>query len=219
MKDKDVCPVNGETRAEEFVSALTHGLGLVLSVIGIVVILVVCWRRGGALQLTAHTVYGIGLILCYLSSTLYHACKNVEWKHRLRVLDHAAIFVVIAATYTPFMMISLGNRLGYSVLGVVWAMALAGVLFKFYSKSPYAGVTVLAYLAMGWMVVVVAGPLAASLPGQGMAWLVSGGLAYTAGVGFYAWTGLPFNHAIWHLFVMAGSICHYFSLLFSVAPW
>jgi len=164
------------------------------------------------------SVYGTTLVLLYLASALYHGPRSPRRKERLRVLDHAAIFLLIAGTYTPFALVTLRGPWGWSLFGIVWGLALAGVLLEVCSPGRFPVLSLSLYLGMGWLVVIAGKPLLAALPRGGMAWLVAGGLAYTLGVAFYLWRALPFHHAVWHLFVLAGSALQFFGILFHVLP-
>jgi hemolysin III len=202
---------------EEMANVLTHGLGAVLSVAGLVVAITLGARQGDAWVISSIAVYGATLVLLYATSTLYHAIPSARWKHVLRKMDHAAIFLLIAGTYTPFVLVTLRGPWGWSLFGVVWGVALAGVVFKLVFAGRFVVWSSAIYLLLGWVLLIAAKPLIAALPFSGLVLLVAGGLCYTSGVAFYLWRRLPFHHAIWHLFVLAGSICHYFAVLHSVA--
>ncbi len=207
------------TSTEEIANSLTHGAGLALSIVGLVALVVLTSWRGTALHIVSCTVYGISLVAVYLSSTIYHGVRGDRPKQLWRVVDHCAIFLLIAGTYTPFTLVAMGGGWGWSLFGVVWAIAMVGILFKLRSAGRYKIVSGLLYLAMGWLVVVAIGPLVDAVPPAGIAWLVAGGLSYTAGVGFYAMSRVPYAHTVWHLFVLAGSTCHYVAVLSYVVPW
>jgi hemolysin III len=204
--------------AEEVAHAVSHGIGVVLAIAGLAVLVAQAALRGDALHVTTSAVFGTTLVLLYVASTLYHAIPIAPAKRILRVLDHASIYLLIAGTYTPFCLGPLRGPWGWSLFALVWTGALAGVLFKSFAigRAPIASVVL--YVALGWSAVLVIGPLARSLPAAGMKLLVAGGLAYTLGLAFYAWRSLRFHHLIWHLFVLAGSILHYFAVLGHVLP-
>lgn len=196
-----------DSHREEMASAVTHALGLVFSLAALAVM--VSLAAGDFLQWISALVFGVSLVLLYASSTLYHLATGPQWKRRLQVLDHACIFILIAGSYTPFTLVTLQGAWGSILLGVVWAMAIAGVLMKTLGRNrPVSGFSTALYLIMGWLIVLAAGPLLARMPATGIAWLVAGGLAYSLGVVFFAWRRIPYHHAIWHLFVLAGSVCH-----------
>jgi hemolysin III len=197
---------------EEVANAVTHGTGLVLSVGAAPVLVALGVIYGTALHVVAYAIYGATLVLLYAASTLYHAFQRPRVKQALRVLDHAAIYLLIAGTYTPVTLVSLEARWGLTLFGVVWALALAGCVFKVFFTGQFERTSTALYLAMGWVVVLAVGPVLEALPGAAFAWLLAGGLCYSGGVVFYAWERLPYNHAVWHLFVLAGSVCHFVAI-------
>ena len=203
------------TLREELAHALTHGLGAILSVAGLVVLVCYAALHGSTWHVVGCSVYGATLIVLYTASTLYHAIQVPRIQRVLRVVDHAAIYLLIAGTYTPFTL-DLRGTLGWSLFGVVWTCALLGIVFKVVSPKRFRGTSVLFYLAMGWMSVIALPTLIERLDTGGLAFLLAGGAAYTGGVGFYAWASLPFHHAIWHVCVLAGSVFHYFCVLLYV---
>jgi len=199
--------------AEEVANSITHGVGLLLSLLGGSVLLSLAALRGSTLHLAACALYGATLVLLYAASTCYHGARRPRLKRALRVLDHAAIYLVIAGTYTPFTLLALRGAWGWGLFCAVWVLALAGVVYKllFLGRSPRLSTAL--YLAMGWMAVIAARPLLAAVGRAGAAWILAGGLLYTAGVWFFARDHLPYRHAIWHLFVLGGSACHYVAVL------
>lgn len=199
----DLC----DTHREEVASLLTHALGTVLSVIALVMMLVL--SAGDPLKIAASVVFGSALILLYASSTLYHFFTSARWKARFQALDHACIYLLIAGSYTPITLITLRGAGGWYLFGIVWALAIFGVLMKTLRKGKRDHwISTTLYLAMGWLILFAMGPLVRNLPMPGVWWLVAGGFSYSFGILFYAWNRLPFNHAIWHLFVLGGSACH-----------
>ncbi len=194
---------------EEWANTITHGLGLLLSLVGLVA-LVVAAIRHDALVIVACTVFGLSLIALYAASTFYHGAVRPRWKTRLRLLDHLAILYLIAGSYTPFVLVSMRTWWGYLMLTLVWSLAIGGTLFKVLSKKHrfHNGGTAL-YLAMGWLSVCFAAPMIAALPRAALMWLALGGLCYTGGVVFYLWERWRYAHAVWHVFVLAGSACHF----------
>ncbi len=203
---------------EEVASTITHGLGMLLALAGMPVLTMFALRDGHAADVAACAVFGFALVLCFAASTLYHAIPHQRLRHMLRALDHSAIFVLIAGTYTPFMAISLGGTLGWSMLAAIWAAAAAGIVVRLVLKGRRHGLVVACYLAMGWSAVFVLGPLIQSIARGGLILIIAGGLAYTVGVAFYRWRSLPYGHAIWHVFVLAGSASHFFAVLYYVLP-
>jgi hemolysin III len=202
--------------AEELANAITHGIGLILSLAGFAVLLVFAILRGGPLQIVSCAVYGTTLVCVYAASTLYHTLSWPRARRALKIFDHCAIYLLIAGTYTPFTLVSLRGGWGWSLFAIVWALAMAGIVFKFWFIDHFKILSTALYLAMGWIALIAIRPLLTSIPAHGIYWLFAGGLLYSIGVGFFAARGLRFGHAIWHLFVIAGSACHYFAVLFYV---
>lgn len=186
---------------------ITHGIGAVLSVVALAIMLAVSW--GEPVRMVAGGIFGATLVLLYASSTFYHAFSNHRVKAVLQIVDHACIYLLIAGSYTPLTLVSLRGPWGWSLLGIVWFLALAGILLKSFMRSNHgAWWSTALYLLMGWLVVIAFGPIIRSLPTAGLLWLIAGGVCYSLGVVFFAWRLLPYSHAIWHLFVLAGSACH-----------
>jgi hemolysin III len=210
-------PERAHGRLEEAANGLTHAVALVLAVAGLAVLALSAAASGQASRIVGCVVFGAALVVLYLTSTLYHSLPVGRPKAVLRVLDHSAIFLVIAGTYTPFTLVVLPPAWGWSLLAVVWTLALAGIGLRLVLRRRPQALFLAMYLAMGWCIVVAARPLAEALAPPGLALLVAGGLAYTVGVVFYVWHRLPFHHAVWHGFVMAGSAFHYFAVLLFVA--
>ncbi len=203
---------------EELANCLTHGLAAALSLWGLVLLLFRATATGDPYRVVACAIFGSGLSIFYLISTLYHSARRVRVRRLFRILDHAGIFVVIAGTYTPFTLVSLRAKWGWLLFGVVWTLALAGIVLKSFMTGRLAILGPLLYLALGWLIVVDSSSLLRTLTPSGFGWLVAGGLSYTCGVAIYAVDRIPFNHAIWHLLVMAGSLCHYLAVLWYVVP-
>jgi hemolysin III len=196
-----------DSHREEVASLLTHAAGVLIGIAALVVMLVLA--DGNPVKLVSAVVFGVSLVLLYGSSALYHFSTSPRWKARFQTLDHVCIYLLIAGSYTPFTLITLKGPWGWSLFGAVWSMALAGVLLKTLGKGRKDHwLSTALYLLMGWLVLVAIVPLIRNLPVAGVVWLAAGGIAYTMGVIFFAWRRLPYNHAIWHLFVLAGSICH-----------
>jgi hemolysin III len=203
---------------EEIANALTHGLGALASVIGGAVLITLAALFGDPWQVVSASVFVVALVLLYTISTLYHAVPRPRAKAWLRVLDHCAIYVLIAGTYTPFALVSLRGAWGWALFGIVWGLAAAGVVFKLFFTGRFDRLSTLLYVALGWMGVVAIRPLIDAVPLSTLLWLVAGGLAYTAGTAFYLSKRLPYGHAIWHVFVLAGSVCHFAAVLTQVVP-
>ena len=203
------------TPGEELANSLTHGFGLLLSVGGLFVLMA---AAGGVGEIASCLVYGVTLILVYATSTLYHGVRAPAAKRLLRTLDHVAIFLLIAGTYTPFVLIALRGAWGWSLFGLVWVLATLGALFELSAWRHARGVRVALYIAIGWVGLIALKPLVAALPVPGLWLLFGGGVSYTAGVLFYVWRSLRYHHAVWHLFVLAGSVLQYFAVLYYVLP-
>ncbi len=206
------------TRHEELANVITHGLGAALSVAGLAFMVTVAGLNGDAWHVVSVTIFGASLVLLYTASMLYHAFSDPAMKRLLRKFDHAGIFLLIAGTYTPFLLVSLRGPWGWSLFGVVWGLGLIGVAFKFWFAGRFRGVSTVIYVAMGWLVLIALRPIMAALPAPGFWLLVAGGFIYTAGTGFYLWKRLPYHHAVWHLFVLGGSICHFAAVFGYVLP-
>ena len=206
-----------QTVGEEIANSITHGIGFLLSVAGLSVGVVFAALHGHAKIVTSVAIYGATMCILYLSSTLYHAIPpSNRAKRVLHVFDHCSIYLLIAGTYTPILLGPLDAAWGWSLFGVVWGLALAGILFKVFFTGRFKAFSTLTYLAMGWLVVVALRPVFRGLGPNGMLWLAIGGLCYSAGCLFYVNRRLKFAHAIWHLFVLAGTVVHFFAILFYV---
>jgi len=216
MNSVGVAPSN--TRGEEIANSITHGVGAALAVGGLVVMVAFASLTGDPWQVVACSVFGATMVLLYTASTLYHSISQPRAKSVLRVFDHCAIFLLIAGTYTPFTLISLRGPWGWSLFGVVWGCALAGIILRIVVGNRWRGLSVALYVIMGWVAVVAVRPLLGAVEPGGLILMVFGGLAYTAGIAFYAWRKLPYHHAIWHGFVLVGSALHFFAILFYVVP-
>lgn len=200
------------TDREELACSVSHGVGLVASLVALPVLVLNALERGDAWQVVGGAVYGTMLILLYAASTVYHSCPP-RHKALWRVLDHSAIYLLIAGTYTPFTLGALRGPWGWSLLAAIWALAVGGILFKIFLGFRYPKTSAAFYLVMGWLVLIAFGPLTTHVAPGGISWLLAGGVSYSAGVIFFAWHRLQFAHLVWHLFVMAGSVCHFFAVL------
>ena len=200
---------------EEIAHSITHGLGVLLGVIGLTVLLVLSTLYGTNTHLVCYLIYGISMILLYTFSTLYHSLPQKKAKHIFKILDHASIYLLIAGSYTPFLVLNLKGTWGLSMMLVIWSLALAGVIFKIFFTGRFKLTSTLIYLAMGWLVLIATKPMLANVPMKSLWWVLIGGICYTVGTLFYLMKKLSFHHAIWHLFVLAGSICHYIAIIYS----
>lgn len=206
------------TVAEEVAHALTHGVGAIAAIVGLIFMLVWAVSYGDTFHVVSASIYGASLILLYLASTLYHAFPWPRVKAFFQQMDHAAIYVLIAGTYTPFALVNLRGPWGWSLLGVVWGIAVVGVIMELAMKERKKWLSLSLYLGMGWMALIMIKPMIDSVEPGGLWLLLAGGLAYTFGVIFYVWKSLRFHHAIWHVFVLAGSVLHFFSVFYFVLP-
>ena len=206
------------TFGEELANSITHGLGVALSVAGLVILVVLSAFHGNAWHVVSCAIYGTTMILLYTASTLYHSFQNPNIKRVMRVLDHSSIYLLIAGTYTPFTLVTLHGPWGWSLFGVVWGLALAGIAFKVYFTGRFPKISTIIYVGMGWIAVIAIKPLIDILPTGGLIFLFGGGLSYTFGVIFYVWHKLPYHHAVWHLFVLGGTVLHFFAILLYVVP-
>ena len=194
---------------DEIANALTHGLGAAAALAGGAVLITLAAIHGDGWQLAGAIVFGSTLLLLYTASTLYHAIQHPIAKGRLKVFDHCAIYLLIAGTYTPFTLIGLRGPWGWGLFAAIWTIALAGVVFKLFHTGRFPRLSTALYVAMGWLVVVAIKPMLASIDAWTLGWLLAGGVFYTLGTYFYHRESIPYAHAIWHLFVIAGSVCHF----------
>jgi hemolysin III len=204
--------------AEEIANSAIHGVGIGLSIVGLTVLVAFAAMRGDAWHVVSASVFGATLVLLYTASTLYHGIPIERAKPTLRALDHIAIYLLIAGTYTPFTLISLRGAWGWALFATVWSLALLGVLCELTPLRRFRKAAVVLYIGMGWSALAALGPIVQNVPSGGLWLLFLGGASYTLGVPFYLWRSLPFSHAIWHGFVLLGSVLHFFSILFYVLP-
>jgi hemolysin III len=203
---------------EEIANSLTHGVGLALSVAGLVVLVVVAAVHGGALGIVSCSVYGATLVSLYGASTIYHSVRAPRWRRLLKTIDHSCIYLLIAGTYTPFTLVVLRGGWGWTLFAIVWTLALCGIILKLWFVDRFAIASTVCYLMMGWLVIIALKPMLRTVPVPALLWLLAGGLAYSAGVIFFALPKVRYSHAVWHGFVLAGSIFHYVAILRYVAP-
>jgi hemolysin III len=194
---------------EEIVNVITHGLGLLLSIPALVLLIVYASLYGTVWHIVSFSIYGSTLVTLYLASTLYHAARKPKVKENLNIFDHAAIYLLIAGTYTPFLLVTLRGPWGWSLFGVVWGLAVVGVVMKFFFMSKYKIVSALAYVLMGWVIIIAVKPLINNLDTGGLWWLLAGGISYTIGAVLYTLKRLPYHHGIFHVFVLGGSFAHW----------
>jgi hemolysin III len=206
------------TKKEELVNAITHGIGVLLSITALVFLIIFSSQQGSPWHVVSFTIYGISMLVLYISSTLVHSFPEGKAKDIFEIFDHSAIYFFIAGTYTPFMLVVINGALGWTLLGIVWGVAVVGVIFKAYFVKKFLFLSTILYIAMGWLIVIAWAPLSATLPAAGLQLLIAGGILYTVGAVFYVWRGFPFHHAVWHLFVLGGSVAHFFAVLLYVLP-
>ena len=202
-----------QTRGEEIANSVSHGVALIAAIGAIPVLIVSAVRQGEAAGVVGASIFAASVVLLYGMSTLYHALPEGRGKRVLRKLDHNAIYLLIAGTYTPFTLGVLRGAWGWTLFGIIWGLALVGILSKTAGRVRIPGLSTGLYLVMGWLVVVAIRPLVAQMPAPGLAWLVAGGVAYTLGVVFYATSHVRYNHFVWHLFVVAGTACHFVAVM------
>ena len=202
-----------QSPGEEIANSVSHGVGLLAAAAAAPVLVLSAVRHGGMARIAGASVFAATMVLLYLTSTLYHALPRNRAKRVFQVLDHAAIFLMIAGTYTPFTLVVLRGTWGWTLFGVVWSLALVGVVLTAAGGVRYPKLTTGLYLAMGWLILVAAKPLWLRMPSEGLLWLLAGGIAYSAGVVFYAAKRVRYSHFIWHLFVIAGTACHFVAVL------
>ncbi len=204
------------TKSEEIFNAVTHGIGILLSVVGISVLIPYAAIYGDAWKIVASSIYGFTLIILYSASTLYHSFQNEKLKKIFNMFDHISIYFLIAGTYTPFLLVNMRGVWGWVIFGIVWTSAIVGTTLKLIYGNRFRKVSTILYLCMGWIIVIAIKPLILNTEPIGLLLIVVGGLLFSFGVIFYKWKSLPFNHGIWHIFVLLGTVCHFFAVLFFV---
>ncbi len=206
------------SRREEIANSITHGIGVLLSIAALVLLIVFASLEGTPWHVVSFTIYGVTMLLLYISSTLVHSFPEGKWKDLFEIFDHSSIYLFIAGSYTPIMFHVVKGALGWSLFGVVWGIAIAGVVFKAFFAKKFLFTSTLMYIIMGWIIVFAWKPLVMTLPTGGLHLLMIGGVLYTVGTIFYVWRSFPFHHAVWHLFVLAGTIVIFFAILLFVLP-
>lgn len=201
---------------EEIWSSLIHGIGILLSLAGLIILVMLSSIRGNIWAIVSTAVFGTSMIILYSASTIYHAVSNPDLKQKLKKFDHISIYYLIAGSYTPFLLVCLRGSLGWSIFGAVWGLALIGTILKLYSRGSGTKLwSIGLYLLMGWMIVIASKQMVSVLPKNGLMFLISGGLFYTLGIFFYVWKSKKYTHAVWHGFVLSGTIMHFFAVLYS----
>ncbi len=203
-------------KKEELFNSISHGSGALFAITALVLISVFAGKTGDAWKIVSGVIYGVSLVALFTASTLYHAFPKGKVKDVFEIMDHSAIFILIAGTYTPFTLVSLRGPIGWTIFGIVWGLTLVGIIYKIFFVNKFVIFSTLIYIFMGWLIVFAMAPLTQSLPSAGLFWLVLGGVLYTLGTPFYIIRKIPFHHGIWHLFVLGGSISHFITVLFYV---
>ncbi|GGK39972.1 MULTISPECIES: PAQR family membrane homeostasis protein TrhA [Flavobacteriaceae] len=203
---------------EERFNVISHAFGLVLSVIALVLLVVFASLEGSVWHVVSFSIYGASLIVLYAASTFYHNSKTPKLRYRLNIFDHASIYILIAGTYTPFTLVVLDGWVGWTIFGVSWGLAFTGVILKLFFIGKYDKISTIAYVLMGWLIVFAIKPLVQNLPIEGLFWLLGGGISYTVGAILYSIKSIKYNHAIFHIFVLLGSFCHFMVIFFYVLP-
>lgn len=203
---------------EEKLNVVSHFIGLILSVVALVLLVYYASIEGSVWHVVSFSIYGASLIILYLASTLYHNTQQPKLRQKLNIFDHAAIYVLIAGTYTPFTLVVLKGWVGWTIFGVSWGLAIFGIIFKLFYTGKYDKISTIAYVLMGWVVVFAIKPLINNLPIEGLVWLLAGGVFYTVGAILYSIKSIKYNHAIFHIFVLLGSFAHFMAVFFYVLP-
>ncbi|KIQ95505.1 hypothetical protein LH47_00322 [Anoxybacillus thermarum] len=200
------------TKEEEIVHAITHGIGAVFSIAALIILTVMAAMHGNAWHIVSFTLFGTTMFVLYLSSTIVHALPEGRWKRIFEIFDHSSIYFFIAGTYTPFLFLAVKGAIGWTLFGIVWGLALIGTVFKCFFVNRFLYTSTMIYVVMGWLIVFAWKPLVSALSQEGVVYLVSGGILYTIGAIFYVWRGFKFHHAVWHVFVLGGSVTHFLAV-------
>lgn len=200
------------TKEEEIVHAITHGIGAVFSIAALIILTVMAAMHGNAWHIVSFTLFGSTMLILYVSSTIVHALPEGRWKRVFEIFDHSSIYFFIAGTYTPFLFLAVKGAIGWTLFGIVWGLALIGTVFKCFFVNRFLYTSTMIYVVMGWLIVFAWKPLVSALSQEGVVYLVSGGILYTVGAVFYVWRGFKFHHAVWHMFVLGGSVAHFFAV-------
>jgi len=206
-------------KTEEILNVITHGLGFLLSIVALVILVIFASLNGDVWHIVSFSIYGSSLVILYLASTLFHATRKQKLRNKLNIFDHASIYVLIAGTYTPFLLVTLRGSWGWSLLGIIWALAIGGIVFKLFFTGKYDIISALIYIAMGWLIIIAIKPMNEQLSSDGLLWLLGGGISYSIGAVFYLLNKIPYNHAIFHIWVLLGSFAHFVAVFWYVLPW
>lgn len=206
-------------KSEEILNVVTHGLGFLLSIAALTILVVYASLRGNAWHIVSFTIYGISLVTLYLASTLFHMTRKQKLRNKLNIFDHSAIYFLIAGTYTPFLLVTLRGPWGWSLFGIIWGLAIGGLIFKLFYTGKYDYLSAIIYVLMGWIIIIAIKPMNENLSTEGLLWLLGGGISYSIGVVFYLVKKIPYNHAIFHIWVLLGSFAHFIAVFRYVLPW
>ena len=215
---KDIGGIKYYSPIEEKSNIISHATGLILSIVALVLLVTRANLYGDVWHIVSFSIYGASLIILYAASTFYHSVKKSELRNRLKIIDHASIYVLIAGTYTPFTLVTLNGTIGWVIFGTSWGLALTGIILKLFFTGKYNSISTVMYVLMGWIIIFAIKPLINNLPFEGLLWLFAGGISYTIGATLYSIKKLKFNHAVFHMFVLMGSFCHFMSVFFYVLP-
>ena len=215
---KDIEGIKYYSPIEEKINIISHAIGFILSIVALVLLVTHANLHGDVWHIVSFSIFGASLIILYAASTFYHSAKKSELRNRLKIIDHASIYVLIAGTYTPFTLVTLNGTIGWVIFGTSWGLALTGIILKLFFTGKYNLISTIMYVLMGWVIVFAIKPLINNLPFEGLLWLFAGGISYTIGAILYSIKKIKFNHAIFHMFVLMGSFCHFMSVFFYVLP-
>jgi hemolysin III len=215
---KDTEGIKCYSPIEEKINIISHAIGFILSIVALVLLVTHANLHGDVWHIVSFSIFGASLMMLYAASTFYHCAKKPELRNRLKIMDHASIYVLIAGTYTPFTLVTLKGATGWVIFGISWGLALTGIILKLFFTGKYGLISTIMYILMGWVIVFAIKPLIHNLPLEGLFWLFAGGISYTVGAILYSIEKIKFNHAIFHLFVLIGSFCHFMSVFFYVLP-
>jgi hemolysin III len=215
---KDIGCIKYYSPIEEKTNVISHAIGFVLSIVALVLLVTHAVVHGNVWHIISFSIFGTSLIILFMASAFYHSAKKPTLRNSLRIIDHASIYVLIAGTYTPFTLVTLKGPIGWSIFAISWGLACTGIILKLFLTGKYKLISTLMYVFMGWIIVFAIKPVINNLPTEGLLWLFTGGMAYTIGAIIYSNKKIKFNHAIFHIFVMIGSACHFVSVFFYVLP-
>jgi len=215
---KDIEETKYYSPKEEKINIISHAIGFILSIVALVFLVTHATLHGDVWHNVSFSIFGASLIILYAASTFYHSTKQSELRNRLKIIDHASIYILIAGTYTPFTLVTLNSAIGWVIFGISWGLALTGIILKLFFTGKYNLISTIMYVSMGWVIVFAIKPLINNLPLEGLLWLFAGGISYTIGAIIYSIKKIKFNHAIFHMFVLIGSFCHFISVFSYVLP-